>query len=111
MLIEKSWKVDDVCTVKMVSGEEIITKITAADESSITMSKPLSVQLSMDPQSGRMGMQLLPGFVLTVNVDAKIKVGMNNVMFIAPTEEGVKKSYLTQTTGLAISSGNNGLKL
>jgi hypothetical protein len=111
MLLEKTWKVDDICTVKMVSGEEIITKIVAADDASITMSKPLSVQLSMDPQSGRMGMQLLPGFVLTVNVDAKIKVGMSNVMFIAPTEEGVKKSYLSQTTGLAISSGSNGLKI
>jgi len=111
MLLEKTWKVDDICTVKMVSGEEIITKIVAADDASIAMSKPLSAQLSMDPQSGRMGMQLLPGFVLTVNVDAKIKVGMSNVMFIAPTEEGVKKSYLSQTTGLAISSGSNGLKI
>ena len=111
MLIETTWKVDDICTVKMVSGEEIIAKIVAADDASITMSKPLSVQLSMDPQSGRMGMQLLPGFVLTVNVDTKIKVGMNNVMFIAPTEEGVKNSYLSQTTGLALSSGNSGLKL
>jgi len=110
MLLEKTWKVDDICTVKMVSGEEIITKIVAADDSSITMSKPLSVQLSMDPQSGRMGMQLLPGFVLTVSIDAKIKVSMSNVMFIALTEENVKNNYLSQTTGLSISK-NASLKI
>ena len=69
MFIEKSWKVDDICTIKMSSGEELIAKIVAADDSTITLSKPLSVQLSVDPQSNRMGLQLVPGFVLTIGVD------------------------------------------
>jgi hypothetical protein len=113
MLIEKSWKVDDICTVKMSSGEEIITKIVAADDSSITMSKPLSVQISQDPQTGRVGLQMVPGFALTVGLDAKLKVGLNNVMFVAPTEESIKKSYLANTSSLAIpsNSANSSLKL
>ena len=101
MLIEKSWKIDDICTVKMSSGEEIITKIVAADDTSITMSKPLSVQISQDAQ-GRVGLQMVPGFALTVGIDSKLKVGLNNIIFIAPTEENIKKSYLANTSSLAI---------
>jgi len=105
MLIEKSWKVDDICTVKMTSGEEIITKITAADENTITMNKPLSVQISVDPNTGRMGMQLMPGFALTVTVDAKLKVSLSHVLFITLTEDSVKKSYLSMTSSLSIPAG------
>jgi hypothetical protein len=111
MLLEKSWKVDDICTIKMSSGEEVIAKIVAADADSITVSKPLSVQISMDPSTQRMGLQMVPGFALTVSIDTKLKVNLSNVIFIAPTEDNVKNSYLSQTTGLAISSKNSGLKL
>ena len=112
MLIEKSWKIDDICTVKMSSGEELITKIVAADDTSITMSRPLSVQISQDSQ-GRVGLQMVPGFALTVGIDSKLKVGLNNVVFIAPTEEAIKKSYLANTSSLAIPSNaaNSSLKI
>jgi len=103
MLIEKQWRVDDICTVKMGSGEEIITKIVAADDTSITVSKPLSVQLGQDPQTNRVGLTLVPGFALTTGVDTKLKINLSQVTFIAPTDDSIKKSYLSSTTGLAIA--------
>ena len=112
MLLEKTWKNGDICTIKMSSGEEIVAKITDSNDKSITIHKPLMVQISVDPQTSRVGLQMVPGFVITANQDAKFNIGMQNVMLITPTEDNIKNSYLSSTSGLAIPSGGpGGIKL
>jgi len=112
MLLEKAWKNGDICSIKMSSGEEIVAKITDSNDKSITIHKPLVVQISVDPQTNRVGLQMLPGFVITGNQDAKFNIGLHNVILITPTEDNIKNNYISNTSGLAIpSSGAGGLKL
>lgn len=49
MLIEKKdgVQVNDTISFRLITGEEIIAKLTAQDEASITVSKPIVAQMQM----------------------------------------------------------------
>ena len=65
----------------------------------------------MDPQTNRVGLQMMPGFVLTGHPDAKLKIALHNVLTITPTEDSVKNTYLSNTTGLLMPSSGSSLVL
>jgi len=102
VLLEKTWKIDDVCTIKMSTGEEVIAKITASNDSSITISKPLVLQVGVDPSTNQPVLQMLPSFLFSAQRDAKLNINLNHVITIAPSEENAKNSYISSTTNLAV---------
>lgn len=95
MLIE-SFKLNDVVTLKLVGGDEIIGRL--ADERMsdyVELTKPQLVMM------GQQGFGLVP-YVLTANPEAAIKVEKAHIIATTKTFEGVAKEYLKQTTGLIV---------
>jgi hypothetical protein len=84
-----------VYTLKLNSGEELITKITAVNDNFLKAENPVSVA------PGPQGMGLVPS-LFTADHDSDITINMNSVALVAETEDGVKMKYLEATTGIKV---------
>lgn len=88
-------ELNKVYTIKINSGEELITKITGIDGDWTIISDPVSIA------PGPKGLGLVPS-MFTADLKEKIRLNMNNVAFIALTEDAVKMKYIEATTGITV---------
>lgn len=100
MLIEKRPETNDIVTIKMSNGDELIGKLKSFDEQTLGINKPLAVV--MGPQ----GFGLVP-FILTIDPDAEIKIAKSEIVFYGKTLAEVANEYVKQTTGLVMASSFN----
>lgn len=94
MLITTPAVLNDIVTVKMVGGDEVLGKLT--DERThdyIELARPLMVMMAQQ------GFGLVP-YVLTAGPDATIKLDRRHVISYVKTYSDVAKQYIKQTTGL-----------
>lgn len=90
-----SYKINEVWTFKMNSGEEIIAKVTEVGSDYVVIHEPLSVA------PGPQGMGLIPS-LFTADPKAETRLNTNNVAVFALTDESVKSKYIQATTGIVI---------
>jgi hypothetical protein len=97
MLIETPIKENDIVSLKMVGGDEIVCRITdlALSGHEYEVSKPLVVMMAQQ------GFGLAP-FILTAHPDAKIKIRKDAVISMTKTYDGVAKQYQKQTSNLIV---------
>ena len=94
MLITTPMALNDVVTVKMVGGDEVVGKLTdERTDTYIELSKPLVVMM------GQQGFGLAP-YVLTAGPEATVQLDRKHVVAIVKTFDQVAKQYIKQTTGL-----------
>lgn len=112
MLIEKRnvVEVNDIVTVKLNSGEEIVGKLLEQSSESITLGKPVTIALQPVSEK-QMGLSFLP-VLGSVEPDVSLTVPFA-AMAVKPVKTGkqVSGSYIQSTTGLLTpgSSGKSGL--
>lgn len=95
MLIEAPYKVGDVVSLKLSSGEEVIGSLEDENPSFYTLKKPLMVAATQQ------GLGLAP-FMFTVNPESKVPVNRNNVLCLAKTDKDMASQYIQSTTGLTV---------
>lgn len=94
MLISTPISLNDIVTVKMVGGDEVLGKLTdERTDSYVELSKPLMVMMAQQ------GFGLVP-YVLTAGPDASIQLDRKHVISIVKTFDQVAKQYIKQTTGI-----------
>ena len=94
MLIETPYKENDIVSIKLSSGEEIVGKLVEETSDGFTISKPL--MLAQTPK----GMGLAP-YMFTVDPEkAQLKFNEKNVITITKTMSTMAKQYIQSTTGL-----------
>lgn len=94
MLISTPMSLNDVVTVKMVGGDEVVGKLTdERTDSYVELAKPLMVMMAQQ------GFGLVP-YVLTASPDASVQLDRRHVVTIVKTFDKVAKEYIKQTTGL-----------
>lgn len=94
MLIQSPIQLNDIVTIKMVGGDEVIGKLL--DEHTdqyVELSKPMVVMI------GQQGFGLAP-YILTAGPDASAKLDRSHVVTLVKTYDQVAKEYLKQTTGI-----------
>lgn len=90
-------KTDTVYSIKMISGEEIVAKVTGTSDEYVYVNAPLGVAAS--PQ----GLQLVPAlFTSDKNPDAAIP--RSAITVIAPSREDVGAAYTESVTGIQVPS-------
>jgi hypothetical protein len=104
MLIKKPFGNGDVVTMKLVTGEEIITKFVEATENVYKVSKPLVLSLTQN------GPAMTP-FLLTAELEDSIDFSKNIVIAIVHTESGTAGQYIKGTTGIEPATTTNFGKL
>ena len=98
MLKTKKFKEGDIVSIKLISGEEIVTKLGKNIEGYYLLYKP--VVLSTTPQ----GMGLVP-YMMTANPEKlDISISNDHIISIAETQDGVVQEYRKATTGIITAS-------
>lgn len=103
MLI-KTIKPNEIISLKLVTGEEIITKLVSIDDNSYRINKPLV--LSLTPQ----GPAMTP-FLLTAELEAEITLPKSSIIALASTETTTANQYIKGTTGIEPATTSDFSKL
>ena len=80
----------DVTVIKMMNGEEIITKVVKEDESTFTCEKPAIIMLSPNQKVNGVQVQIGPYSAFT---DKPISLNKSSVMYIAQPNTDILNSY------------------
>lgn len=88
-------KNNEVYTFKLNSGEELIAKIVAIEESHLLIEEPVSVAPS------HQGVGLIPS-MFTADPKGQVRLNTNSVSLFAITEDAIKMKYLEATTGISV---------
>lgn len=96
MLIEKPLKNGDVVSMKLSSGEEIISKLEEESPDFYKISKPLMVAATQQ------GLGLAP-YMFTVDPESMIKINKTSIICTVPTEKDMASQYIQNTTGIKLA--------
>jgi len=95
MLLETPYKEQDVVSIKLSTGDEVVGKLLSEDDNQIVLSKPLALTATQQ------GMGLVP-FMFTVDQESKFPFNKQLVLIIMKTEQEMSSNYIQNTTGLSI---------
>jgi hypothetical protein len=94
MLIQTQPKLNDIVTLKLIGGDEVIGKLTdERTETHVEVKRPLVVMMAQQ------GFGLMP-FMITAGPDATVKFDRAHILAMSKTIDQVSKEYIKQTTGL-----------
>ena len=98
MLKTKNFKKDDIISVKLISGEEIVTKLGSVTEDSLEFIRPVS--LSIGPQ----GAALTPYMITAIANELIVTVDADKIIAVANPQKEVMAEYTKATTGIVTAS-------
>ena len=96
MIIETSYKVGDIVSIKLNSGEEMIAKFEEQTATHIILKKPLILV------AAEKGVGLSP-FMFTVSPEAKVRLNINSIICVVESAKDASNTYISQTTGIHIA--------
>ena len=100
MLVEEQYKIGDIVSIKLSSGEEMIARLEDESKVDITIWKPYILV------AAQKGVALAP-YMFTINPEVKIKLKINNVICIVKSAKDASDMYIKQSTGIAIASATS----
>tara|TARA_B100001964_G_C14193478_1_gene582228 strand:+ start:370 stop:681 length:312 start_codon:yes stop_codon:yes gene_type:complete len=95
VLIETNYKVNDVVTIKLKSGEELVGKLEEENESMVKVSTPLTIVAT---EKG-IGLQQ---FLFTAEVGKSYTIRHDAITLITITREDFADAYRKQTSSLVV---------
>ena len=103
-MIIQTFKTNDIVTMKLVTGEEVISKFVSGETDSYKVNKPLV--LSITPN----GVAMTP-FLFTAELNGDINIPKHVVVAIAITEKSTSGQYIKGTTGIEPATTSDFSKL
>lgn len=101
MLIQKPVADQDVVTIRLVSGEEIVGRLVGQNETQVMIAKPISIGIQMVAQNQAQ----LAFSPFMASVDDSGTLTFNKAALVTtptPTREDVKASYIRATSSLEV---------
>lgn len=86
---------DEIVTMKINSGEELITKILEVHDDYLMIATPVAIAPSQQ------GMTLMPSF-FTADRDGSVRINISAIAMMAITAEEVQVKYIEATTGISV---------
>ena len=90
---------NDVKVLKLITGEEVLTRIEQKDTMFI-LDNPMTLQHLPNPQTGRVEMALIP-WIFSGKCE-EIAVSIDHVIAQDEPKQQAEKNYLTAVTGLSL---------
>ena len=91
---------NDVKVLKLITGEEVIAKVTKGNTGLITLNKPIMLQLIPTVRGVNWSATLIPWLKLTNN--EKVTISTEYILIEDDPTEEAKKNYLSLVTGLTL---------
>ena len=92
-------KANEVYSIKLNSGEELIAKVLSLPDSDgfLVLEEPVSVA------PGPQGIGLIPS-MFTADPKGETKLNTKSIAIVSQTEDSVKTKYIQATTGITVPS-------
>lgn len=94
MLIDKPFALNDVVTLKLVTGEEVVGTLLEESDSAVTIGKPCTIAQTQQ------GMGMMPWIITSQS--KKAELGRHAIIAIALSDEDIAKSYTENTSDIQI---------
>jgi hypothetical protein len=99
-MIVESIKSGEIYTLKLVTGEEVITRFDSLSDFSYKVYKPLVLSVSQQ------GVVMTP-FLFTAEITGSIDIPKTAVIALAKTDKETAGQYIKGTTGITIPTGGS----
>ena len=92
---------NDVKVLKLITGEEVIARVSEEENNLITLEKPMTLQM-MTPNTttGQVGFALMPW--IRAGKNEKIIISTEHIITEDEASEQTEKNYLQVVTGLSL---------
>ena len=91
---------NDVKVLKLITGEEVIARVSTESSNLLTLEKPMTFQAVPTNQQGQMGFALVPW--LMSGKSEKITISIDHIIAEDDPKGHAEKNYLAQVTGLSL---------
>ena len=92
---------NDVKVLKLITGEEVIARVTKEENNLITLEKPMTLQmLPPNTSTGQVGFAMVPWMKAAKN--EKITITIEHILVEDEASEQTEKNYLQVVTGLSL---------
>lgn len=95
MLVEKSYKINDIVTIALTSGQEALGKLVKEDDNIIILTRPLTIAF------GPQGAAFQP-FTITGDSEGEVSFMKDKVVAILKTNKETTEGYRAATSGLVV---------
>lgn len=95
LLVQKPIAKNDIITLKLLTGEEVLATFDNDDGDTITVSKPSTIA------SNGQGMGIVP-WMMTSRTES-VDINKSAVIAMAPTDEEIAKAYTETTTSIKLA--------
>ena len=95
MLIQKPISANDIVTIKLMTGEEVMATLINLDGDTITVKKPSTIA------SNGQGMGIVP-WMMTSRTES-VEINKTAVIAMALTEEEIAKAYTETTSSIKLA--------
>jgi len=101
MLVISNFKKNDVITIKLSTGEELVARFDADTGSELKVIKP--TVLTLNPTDGKA--MLIP-WLMSIDTGSSdpVVIGKQQVVAVSKPHKGIADGYIQNTTGLATAS-------
>ena len=92
---------NDVKVLKLITGEEVIARVTEEENNLITLEKPMILKmLTPNTTTGQVGFALMPWMQAAKN--EKVTISTEHIIVEDEGSEQTQKNYLQLVTGLSL---------
>ena len=91
---------NDVKVLKLITGEEVIARITEEENNLITLKNPMTLQMLPPTSTGQVGFALVPWIKAAKN--EKVTISTEHVLVTDEASDQSEKNYLQVVTGLSL---------
>ena len=89
------FETNQVYTIKLNSGEELITRIKGIEDGFLIADEPIAIAPS------KQGMGLVPS-MFTADPNAEARINTSSISIYALTDDSIKMKYIEATTGIQV---------
>ena len=92
---------NDVKVLKLITGEEVIARVSEEHSNLLTLEKPMTLQMiPPNTSTGQMGFALVPWMKAAKN--KKVTISIEHILTEDEASEQTEKNYLQVVTGLSL---------
>lgn len=94
MLIEKPIADGDIVSIKLINGDELITRVVTETDDEVKIDRPLAITMTAN------GLGMIPWVFL--GDKEKMSIKKSHIFVMVPSKKEASDQYLQGTTGIAL---------
>ena len=91
---------NNVKVLKLITGEELITRMTESDNKFLILERPMSLTVVTPNAAGKLGIGMVD-WILAGKAD-KVTIEAKHILVILDPKSEMEKTYLSRITGLSL---------